>query len=733
MRRRGFWHELKRRHVYRVAVAYVVVGWLLIQVVTQVFPVFHLPDWIDQTVVLLILMGFPIVLVLAWAFDATPAGIVRTDAKSDPANKDTIPPWRSRRAGIAVGLIGVLIAVIVGAAYWHFGRGSTMASQRTVAVSAPETTGTQSVSTQRGSTTPQRFAAETSIMATQPIPAKSIAVLPFENLSADKANAYFASGMQDLILTKLADIGDLKVISRTSTMKYASHPDDLKTIAQQLGVATILEGSVQKAGNQVLINVQLINTETDSHLWAESYTRTLDNIFGVEGEVAQKVADALKARLTPTEIARVANVPTTNAAAYDAFLQGTYYEDHYFIPDSTNKAVDYYRQAVSADPRFVLAWGRLANLLSDIARDSASQADAAGAKSALDHALALAPESPDVRMAQAWYLNYVKKDLDGAMAVFSTVARAQPNNAPALFGVGVMHAHKGQWEDALGFVQQAVALAPKDKEFLGELVVAYEALRRYPEAVQTARRLVAIDPADAAGWSKLAHSFESMGDIEDAMATFKDAPSAVRANPYLTFIQALLEEDGRNYASARKLLADLRPVEGISMEALEFVWGNVEQGAGDAARARAHYLRAKRLYGAKYKQHANPNDLRQLALLSAELGQRQEALEQATRYLREDNAKKHFDPFREECENKEDMAVLQATLGNAGEAVEDLHWLLARPTGNLVSVPLLKVDPTWDPIRNDPRFQALLTKYAEERPAPASIIAPAASATGTTP
>jgi TolB-like protein/Flp pilus assembly protein TadD len=465
-------------------------------------------------------------------------------------------------------------------------------------------------------------------IAAETIPAKSVAVLPFENLSTDKGNAYFADGMQDLILTKLADIGDLKVISRTSTEKYKSHPDDLKTIGQQLGVATILEGSVQKAGNQVLINVQLIDAKTDSHIWAQSYQRNLSNIFGVEGEVAEKVATALKAKLTSAETARVANVPTTNAAAFNAFLQGKYYEDRTFIPDNDKTAVGYYRKAVAHDPHFALAWARLTKVLADVARYSGSDADAAQAKSALDHALSLAPDSPDVRMAQGWYLDSVKKDLDGAMAAFSAVARSQPNNAQALFGGGVMLGHKGQWQDALGFLQRAVALAPQDKMFLDELVVAFEALRRYPEAIMTARRIVAIDPDDGAGWSRLAHAYEFICDSGSALAEYKEAPSGIRANPYLLFNQARSEILQRNYGAARKLLTAVKPVTGLPTATIEFARGDVEQFAGDTALAQKHYLNAKTLLEADFKQQPNASAFAAIVMLTAKLGQRKEALAQ---------------------------------------------------------------------------------------------------------
>ena len=690
-----FLARLKQRKLVQWAAAYLAAAWVLLQVLDLASGSYHWPDAAMHIAFGVLAVGFIVTVILAWYHGERGA---------------------QRISGPELLLIALALA-IGGGLLWHFAREPEVGAA-TSAVADKYRAGTLASGATTAATSAKSVLAPalTSPIAAQPIPAKSVAVLPFENLSTDKGNAYFADGMQDLILTKLADIGDLKVISRTSTEKYKSHPDDLKTIGQQLGVATILEGSVQKAGNQVLINVQLIDARSDSHIWAESYTRTLDNIFGVEGEVAQKVADALKAKLTSAESARVANVPTTNAAALDAFLQGKYYEDHFFIPNNNKTAVDYYRKAVADDPHFVLAWARLAHVLSGIALDSGSDTDAAQAKSALDHALALAPDSPDVRLAQAWYLDYVKKDLDGALAAFAAVARTQPNNAQVLLGVGVMHGHKWQWQEALGFLQKAATLAPEDTTILAELGVALEALRRYPEAVQTARRSVAIDPNDAAGWVRLGHAYELMGDPGGALTAYQEAPPGVRDNPYLTFNRARMELLQRNYAAARELLAGLKPTESLPMALIEFERGVVEQGAGNAALAREHYLRAQALQEATYKRNPNSDKLWELGYLSARLGKREQALTQIALAMREDAAKKQFSPFNEEGGDKDSMAEVQAMLGNAGAAVEALDWLLARPAGTYESVPLLRIDPTWDPIRHDPRFQALLKKYASARP-----------------
>src|SRR5438445_8106289 len=273
----NFFTELKRRNVYKVAVAYAVVAWLLIQVATQVFPFFEVPNWAVRLVVLLIVIGFPIALVIAWAFELTPEGLKRTEV-ADPA-----PTQRSRsRAWIYV----VLIAAALSIGLFFLGRFTASPKQ--------------------------------SVSAT--VSAKSIAVLPFDNLSRDPDNAYFASGIQDEIITRLAKIADLKVISRTSTQQYQSKPGNLFEIAKQLGVANILEGSVQKAADQVRVNVQLIQVASDSHLWADTYDRKLVDIFGVESEVAKAIADALQAKLTGGEQQALAVKPTNNSEAYDAYL-----------------------------------------------------------------------------------------------------------------------------------------------------------------------------------------------------------------------------------------------------------------------------------------------------------------------------------------------------------------------------------------------------------------------------
>ena len=318
-----FFTELKRRNVYKVAVAYAVVAWLLIQVATQVFPFFEVPNWAVRLVVLLIIIGFPIALVIAWAFELTPEGLKRTEVA------DAVPAQRSRsRAWIYV----VLIAGALSAGLFFLGR----------------------------------FTASTKQSVLAEVSSKSIAVLPFDNLSRDPDNAYFASGIQDEIITRLAKIADLKVISRTSTQQYQSKPGNLSEIAKQLGVANILEGSVQKAADQVRVNVQLIQVASDSHLWADTYDRKLVDIFAVESEMAKAIADALQAKLTGGEQQALAAKPTNNSEAYDAYLRGLALEVRASSPTDSEKVVGFYERSVKLDQTFALAWARLSRANSQV-------------------------------------------------------------------------------------------------------------------------------------------------------------------------------------------------------------------------------------------------------------------------------------------------------------------------------------------------------------------------------
>src|SRR6476646_1579318 len=382
MNPKGFFGELKRRNVYKVAVAYAVVGWLLVQVATQVFPFFEIPNWAVRLVVLVLILGFPVALVLSWAFEITPEGIKR---ESEVAHGKSITRTTGRRiAGLTIAAAVVAVGLL---------------GFRLLRSKSPATPASASLPN-----------------APLEIPAKSIAVLPFDNLSDDKSNAYFTEVIQDEILTRLSKIAALKVISRTSTMKYKSAPDNLREVSKQLGVANILEGSVQKIANAVHVNVQLIRAATDEHLWAESYNRTLNDVFGVEGEVASAIAEQLNARLTGAEQKAVAEKPTQNAAAYDVYLRAVAIDTAVTL-DTTKRVADLYAEAIRLDPQFALAWARLAVARSYLYFNGIDLDKNSGAavKDAADRAISLQPELGEAWLAKGVYRYRVLRDFQGAL------------------------------------------------------------------------------------------------------------------------------------------------------------------------------------------------------------------------------------------------------------------------------------------------------------------------------
>ncbi|HEX3124596.1 MAG TPA: hypothetical protein VHQ21_14975, partial [Rhodanobacteraceae bacterium] len=374
--------ELKRRNVFRATALYAAAAWLLVQVATQVFPFFHVPEWVVRWIIVAAVIGLPPFIAFAWFYEFTPEGLKR---QSEVDADESIVHLTARKLDRWIIALLVLIALLMLVNMFVLRKpGADTEAKQTATDAAPT--------------------------ASAAAPAKSIAVLPFENLSKDENNAYFATGMQDEILTRLAGIRDLKVISRTSTTQYASQPPNLKIVAEQLGVATVLEGSVQKAGEQVHINLQLIDARNDSHLWAQSFNREIKDIFAVEAEVAQKVADALKAQLVPEEAARVAAVPTHSEAAYELYLQANAHfnrasDQDVLVPRELPQAIVLYQRALDADPQFALAAAALgcSHMHMYFYAPDRSETRLASAKSAIDRAMTLQPDLGEGHFALALY------------------------------------------------------------------------------------------------------------------------------------------------------------------------------------------------------------------------------------------------------------------------------------------------------------------------------------------
>src|SRR5437762_5848334 len=484
----NFFSELKRRNVYKIAVAYAVVSWLLIQIATQVFPFFEIPNWAVRLVVLLLILGFPVALILSWAFELTPEGIKR---ESEVAHEQSKTRHTGRRI---VGLTIVVAVIAAGLLVFQLLRSKSAVTLR------PSEAAT-------GSAGP---AAE--------IAAKSIAVLPFDNLSDDKSNAYFAEGIQDEILTRLSKIASLKVISRSSTQKYKSSPDNLRDVGKQLGVANLLEGSVQKIANAVHVNVQLIRAATDEHLWAESYNRKLDDVFAVEGEVASAIADQLNAKLTGSEKGSLALKPTSDPRAYDAYLRGLAFQGRIDGVDSNiAKSIEAFEEATRLDPQFALAWAQL------VRQDSMAYQNfdrtlqrREAARQAVENAIRLAPNLAETQLAEGFYQYSFERDYDAAKSRYEAARQRFPNNAFATAGLGGVARIQGQWDQSHQFYQEAIELDPQNVFLLTVASLTDVGRRDVASARKLLERARNLSPQNSTVTAILAMTYQMTGDFAQA-------------------------------------------------------------------------------------------------------------------------------------------------------------------------------------------------------------------------
>jgi TolB-like protein/Tfp pilus assembly protein PilF len=524
----SFFAELKRRNVYKVAVAYGVVGWLVMQVAATIVPALHLPDSLTTVVVVVTLLGFPIALVIAWAFEMTPEGMKRTE---DIRPNEKLPQWSRRKFAGFVLVVALLAVGFLGFRLW-----------RPAEVTATATKATPSA-------TPEP--------PTPAIPDKSIAVLPFENLSDDKANAYFAEGIQDEILTRLAKIADLKVISRTSTQQYKSTPENLPEIARQLGVATIMEGSVQKSGDAVRVNVQLIKAANDSHLWADTFDRKLTDIFAVESEIATKIADNLQAKLTEPEARAINTRPTDNPAAHEFYLKGLYFWNKRDAADF-EKALGYFNQALAKDPNYAFAWTGIAEvyiLLPLYGGDSPADA-LPKAKEAANKAIAL---DPTLGEPHAVLGNFFTDTLDFPAAVreFEKAIALNPNDATThhWFGDTVLECI-GANDWAIAEHKRALELDPLSLSINVDLAYSYYMAARYPEAIAQVRKALELDPNSYFAHYNLGWILEAGGDLTGAIAEYKKAV-ALDSDPFALALLGHAEALAGNRDDALKILQKL--------------------------------------------------------------------------------------------------------------------------------------------------------------------------------
>ena len=579
MNPRKFFAELKRRNVYKVAIAYGVVAWLLIQIATQVFPFFEIPNWTVRLIVLLMAIGFPVALIIAWAFELTPEGIKRTEVA------DAGPPRHSAKGA---WIYVVIIASAISVGLFFLGR-------------------------------------YISFQQDAELPVKSIAVLPFENLSRDPDNAYFTEGIQEEILTRLAKIADLKVISRTSTQRFKSSPDNLPQIAKQLGVANILQGSVQKAADRVRVTVQLINATSDAHLWAESYDRKLIDIFAVESDIARTIADTLKAKLTGAEEQAIARRPTEVPEAYELYLKGRFFWNKRTGAD-LHTAIQYFNQAIAKDPRYALAYAGLADAYvllppygAASSSDSFPRAEAAAKKALeLDDALA------EAHTSLGNILLFYDLDFGGSSREFERAIALNPNYATAHHWYGLGPAMSlGEFDRAIAELRRAQQLDPLSLIINADLGVVLLLARRYDEAIAQLRKTIEMDPRFYYAHWNLGEALELKGQLHEALAEYKKA--------------AELNDD--------------------------------------------------------------PLVLGLLAQAYAKLGQRDEAL-------------KMLDELQQLAKRRYvanySFALVHIALGEKDKAIDYLEHAYRDRGGPEISG--IKVDPMLDPLRGDPRFEALVQK-----------------------
>lgn len=666
--------ELKRRHVYRAAVAYGMVAWLLTQVATQVFPFFDIPNSAVRFVVVVLLIGFPIAMLLAWLYEFTGERFVR---------EEDVDPGARKNAGrvfnfAIIGILLLLVAVLL------YGRLPFRSSSG------------------------------------EPIPEKSIAVLPFANFSDDKQNAFFADGIQDDILTSLAKIADLRVISRSSVMQFrdpAAH--NLREIGKLLGVANVLEGSVRREGDRVVVNVQLIDALKDRHLWAHRYERTLADSLGLQGELAGEIAEALRVTLSPNEKARIGTKPTENTEAYLVYLQANQIERN---PDTLledyKKAEQLYLTAIGLDARFALAHARLASTRAAIFHYyEPLDAWKTKARAEAEIALELQQNLAEAHLALGQCIYWIDRDYDRALAEFDTALRLSPNNSETAVLIAAIKRRQGKWQECLESYEKISKLDPQNPNVVRTLLFTNTALRRWPEAARLVERMRVLAPASLVAKAQSGYvDFWWKGDTRLLKSLTAEIPANVDPDGVVTTCRWDVAMIERDYATAKRVL-DASPLNEFSYTNAAttpkgFFYGCIALAQGDVNGARKFFETARTAYETAVREspdsaerHAN------LGLTRALMGRKEDAIREGRRAVElKPESIDAVDGVLMSCY----LALIYARCGEKDLALPLLERLLKTPgavdsVDYSITVNDLKFRWEWDPIRNDPRFQALIS------------------------
>ena len=674
----NFFSEMRRRNVYKVAIAYAIVAWLLIQVATQTFPFFEIPSWCVRLVIILLLLGFPIAVILAWAYELTPGGIKRTE---DLAPEQSIKPAGGRRLNSLI--IGVLLCAIALLVFQRFRRSGS---------------------------------------STSDAPDKSIAVLPFDNFSDEKENAFFADGIQDDILTSLAKIHDLKVISRTSVMPYrGTGKTNLRQIAEALGVASVLEGSVRRGGNRVVVSVQLIDARNDHHIWANRYDRPLADSLGLQGELAAEIAAELRATLSPEEKVRVETKPTENPEAYVLYLKARLYESN---PDRLfedySVAEQLYGEAIQHDPSFALAHARLSATIARIYHwfDPIDERKSR-MKTEAEKALQLRPDLGEGHLALGLYYYWAETNYEKALDEFAVAAKALPNDSDVGYFAAAIRRRQGRWNENLELLKKSLTIDPGNANVAEEIAYTYGFLHEWPEAVRMHERWTALAPDSVNAKIKRAYvDFWSQGSTAALKEVLGKISPGVDPAGLVTRARWDLAMIQRSYDAADQALTacalDQFQSNGQPTPK-SFYRGCVALARGAQADARKNFELALPSFEEAVRQapatairHAN------LGLLYSFMDRKEEAIREGHRAveLEPDSKDAVFGPWMTGY-----LAMIYARVGETDSALPLLEHLLTSPgpidnTNCCVTQNDLRNRWQWDPLRNNPRFQKLLAEPA---------------------
>lgn len=691
---KGFLTELKRRNVYRIAVAYAVVAWLLVQAASIILPTFEAPAWTMKVLITALGIGFPLALIFAWAFEITPEGIKRAD--DVPADESIT----HRTGQKLVGMTIVLAVIAAGLLVFR------------LLVPKPVTS-----TTTRSSPMP----APPTSASLPAIAEKSIAVLPFENLSSDKENAYFTDGVQDEILTDLAKVADLKVISRTSVMQYRNAATrNLPEIAQTLKVAHVLEGSVQRALNRVRVNAQLIDARTDAHLWAQTYDRDLADVFAIQSEIAKTIADQLQAKLSPREKAVLEAKPTNDLVAYDSYLRAQEIERNTVTSigvggnEETKREIPLLEEAIHRDPTFVPALCALAHAHLYLYWQGADETGAhlSAAKEAIEAAALVQPDAGEVHLARGELYYRGSRDYDSALAEFHLAAGGLPNDTRVGFFIGLIERRQGKFEEAIRRFEQVIGADPRNVGTISETAVTYSAVRRYSQGAKILDTALGWKPLDF-GLRYLRADIDKdwKGDLGLLKAlVVSEAAKGAKASD-LAEARFELAIKQRDYHAAEAILAEHQVPEldnnGFFMPT-EWKQAIIARGLGDQAKANAALLSARNRAAAAVRQR--PDDgkaLISLAEIDAALGRKEDAVQegqQATELL----------PVARDALNGADIATkltgIYAQVESLDRAFEELEKASKLPFE--VTYGSLKLNSTWDRLRGDPRFDQIVASLA---------------------